>query len=222
SQHTVEQFDMLLNIIENSSLEVALPNQIFSDFGYAEGLTPELEIVNAKSYDGITPEDFQNDVSLEIPKLEIVNSLEIVCQDSQDVYDFSKLHEAPILICPSASPYLEDIGVPGASIIIGHRQWGITPKIFAKLDRMQINDSVSIKTQNLGINFMVIELIEILPEDLWKTVAMYHNLGIEDEKSYLILITCTPYGTDWRRLLVVSERSYNEESTIVSNSSGSQ
>lgn len=221
-QHTVEQFDMLLDIIEDSSLEVILPNQVFSNFGYAEGSMPELRTVNFKLNESITPEDFENEISLEIPKLEISNLLEIVCQDSQDVYDFSKLHEAPILICPSASPYLEDIGVPGASIIIGHRQWGIIPKIFAKLDRMQINDSVSIKTGDKEISFKVFEMIEILPEDLWKTVAMYHNIGIKDEKPYLVLITCTPYGTDWRRLLVVLERSYDEESTIVSNSSGSQ
>jgi LPXTG-site transpeptidase (sortase) family protein len=120
------------------------------------------------------------------------------------------LHEAPIWICPEASPYLTDIGDYGASIILGHRQWGPVPKVFAKLDLLQKNDMVSVKNSEESIDFKVFETVEIEPKELWQIIADYHVLGEENERSFLILVTCTPYGTARYRLLVVLERNKYE------------
>ncbi len=211
-QHTKEQFNMLIEVIENSSLEVVLPQYMFDTYGYAEGYIPQISPDYSNLFDSIEQKDFGSSVSLEIPALEIETNLEIVCSsdESESLYDFSILHEAPIWVCSDASPYLADVGEFGASIALGHRQWGITPKVFAKLDRLVEGDVMSVEAEATTIDFKVKETVVISPEDLWKTVASYHIAGVEYERSYMILITCTPYGTDWQRMLVVLERSYDE------------
>jgi LPXTG-site transpeptidase (sortase) family protein len=159
--------------------------------------------------DTIGIEDFDKDVFLQIPTLEISEALTLVCEQ-EDEYDFSVLHEAPVWLCPDASLYLTDIGNYGASVILGHRQWGPKPKVFAELDKMYSGDEVMVQTSTVNLNFKVQDVIEVYPEDLWQEIAKYHVLGEENDRSFLILITCTPYGTAWERLLVVLERSYNE------------
>jgi LPXTG-site transpeptidase (sortase) family protein len=152
---------------------------------------------------------FEGDVFLQIPNLEIDTNLALVCEQ-ENAYDFSALHEGPIWICPDASPYLTSIGDYGASIILGHRQWGPEPKVFADLDLMEKDDEISIKSIELTLNFQVSDVIEVNPEELWQEIAKYHVMGEKERKSFLILITCTPYGTDDMRLLVILERSNYE------------
>jgi LPXTG-site transpeptidase (sortase) family protein len=152
---------------------------------------------------------FKEDVLLQIPNLEIDTNLALICEQ-ENAYDFSALHEGPIWICPDASPYLTDIGGCGASIILGHRQWGPERKVFADLDLMEKDDEVSIKSIGLTIDFQVSDIIEVNPEELWQEIAKYHVIGEKQRKSFLILITCTPYGTDDMRLLVILERSNYE------------
>jgi LPXTG-site transpeptidase (sortase) family protein len=205
-QHTPEQFKMLLEVIENSNLKVVLPNSMFDTFGYAEGNISQVSTEYNTLYDEIEQEDFGKGVSLEIPSLGINTALESVCHDDQYTYDFSKLHEAPIWICTDASENLVNIGAPGASIILGHRQWGIAPKVFAKLDRLVEGDSVSVSTEGKAFDYQVKETSVIDPENLWQTISVYNTEGVQSEKSYLILVTCTPYGTDWQRMLVILER----------------
>ncbi len=207
SQHTREQFDMVLDVVKESSLEVVLPNEMFDNFGYAEGEVPQLVDLEPTVYDYLSESEFENGVDINIPNLDINTSLELVCEDENQIFDFSVLHESPISICISSSPYLSNIGAPGASIILGHRQWGIVPKVFAKLDKMDLEDTVIVSTKDDEFKFQVKEVREIQPDDLWNVIADYHEQGIQNEESNLILITCTPYGTAWRRLLVILERS---------------
>ena len=210
SEHFLDQFQMLLNAIEDSTLKVVLPHEMFEEFGYAEGFIPRIEANTFQSYEIIGVEDFDKSVSLSIPVLEIDTELKLVCPNDQLENNFSELYENPILICPSSSEYLGDLGQDGASIILGHRQWGIVPKVFAHLDKMHVNDSLSISTDNKNLNYNVKEVLEIEPEELWQTIAQYYEKGTEERISYLLLITCTPYGTSLKRLIVVLERSYIE------------
>ena len=204
-QHTREQFDMLLDAVERSSLQVVLPQHIFSTFGYAEILEPVISTNYSNQYESIGKDDFLEDgLPLSIPSLGIDSNMEIVCEEENGVYDFSILHESPVWVCPDTSSYLSNIGEFGASIILGHRQWGVTPKIFAKLNKLKVNEYVLVGDEELS--FEVIQIMEIEPEELWPTIAKYHTNGILQEESYLILITCTPYGTDWQRLLVITRR----------------
>jgi len=159
-------------------------------------------------YGEISPKDFEDEVILKIPSLSIDTKLQIACHNEENVYDFSALEETPVLVCTDASESLSNIGVPGVSIILGHRQWGIVPKIFAHLDKLKEGEIASVLTNEKSIDFKVVETIIISPEELWDTVGLYHTEGVNNEKAFLILITCTPYGTDDKRLLVVLERSF--------------
>ncbi len=159
-------------------------------------------------YGEISPKDFEDEVILKIPSLSIDTKLQIACHNEENVYDFSGLEETPVLVCTDASESLSNVGVPGVSIILGHRQWGVVPKIFAHLDKLKEGEIASVVTNEKSIDFQVVETIIIPPEELWDTVGLYHTEGVNNEKAFLILITCTPYGTDKERLLVVLERSF--------------
>lgn len=159
-------------------------------------------------YGEISPKDFEDEVILKIPSLSIDTKLQIACHNEENVYDFSGLEETPVLVCTDASESLSNVGVPGVSIILGHRQWGVVPKIFAHLDKLKEGETASVVTNEKSIDFQVVETIIIPPEELWNTVGLYHTEGVNNEKAFLILITCTPYGTDKERLLVVLERSF--------------
>ena len=158
-------------------------------------------------YGEISPKDFEDEVILKIPSLSIDTKLQIACHNEENVYDFSGLEETPVLVCTDASESLSNVGVPGVSIILGHRQWGVVPKIFAHLDKLKEGEIASVVTNEKSIDFQVVETIIIPPEELWDTVGLYHTEGVNNEKAFLILITCTPYGTDEKRLLVILERS---------------
>ena len=159
-------------------------------------------------YGEISPKDFEDEVILKIPSLSIDTKLQIACHNEENVYDFSGLEETPVLVCTDASESLSNVGVPGVSIILGHRQWGVVPKIFAHLDKLKEGEIASVVTNEKSLDFKVVETIIISPEELWNTVGLYHTEGVNNEKAFLILITCTPYGTDKERLLVVLERSF--------------
>ena len=159
-------------------------------------------------YGEISPKDFEDEVILKIPSLSIDTKLQIACHNEENVYDFSGLEETPVLVCTDASESLSNVGVPGVSIILGHRQWGVVPKIFAHLDELKEGEIASVVTNEKSIDFQVVETVIIPPEELWDTVGLYHTEGVNNEKAFLILITCTPYGTDKERLLVVLERSF--------------
>ena len=158
-------------------------------------------------YGEISPKDFEDEVILKIPSLSIDTKLQIACHNEENVYDFSGLEETPVLVCTDASESLSNVGVPGVSIILGHRQWGVVPKIFAHLDKLKEGEIASVVTNEKSIDFQVVETIIIPPEELWDTVGLYHTEGVNNEKAFLMLITCTPYGTDEKRLLVILERS---------------
>ena len=95
-------------------------------------------------YDEISPKDFEDEVILKIPSLSIDTKLQIACHNEENVYDFSGLEETPILVCTDASESLSNVGVPGVSIILGHRQWGVVPKIFAHLDKLKEGELLSV------------------------------------------------------------------------------
>lgn len=188
---------------------VVLPSEKYKTSSYAERKTPIISKNEIANINTIGVDSFQEGVSLSIPNLGIDSKLELVCEENNE-YDFSLLHEAPVWLCPEASPYLTDIGNYGASIILGHRQWGPERKVFADLDLMEKDDKISIKSIEHSLDFQVSNIIEVNPEELWQEIAKYHVMGEKQSKSFLILITCTPYGTDDMRLLVILERSNNE------------
>jgi len=138
-------------------------------------------------------------VWLEIPAINLFSRLDLAIEiDSANGPTFTEPAENPLLI-PNWSA---DIGLPGVSIIYGHRQWGPSPKVFTDLDNLIVGDQANITSPGYRFTYKVIETLIINPADLW-TVAGNHDLVAKsNNRNYLMLITCTPWGTNLQRLII--------------------
>ncbi|MFW6143844.1 MAG: polysaccharide deacetylase family protein, partial [Patescibacteria group bacterium] len=199
-QHNPRQFKMVLDVVEESSLQVVLPSEMFQRFGYAEGQPPVLVEKSSPFYFAV--EDFSQDVRLKIPKIEVDASLGVaqpISGTEQLVYpDFEN---SPLWV----SYYSSEMGLPGASLVIGHRQWGPFPKVFARLNLLVPGDNVAVCDSDVCLIYEVVKLEEISGDDVWQVVWDLDEEAFAKEESYLVLDTCTPYGTDLRRLLAVTK-----------------
>ena len=138
-------------------------------------------------------------VWLEIPAINLNSRLDLAIEiDSANGPTFTEPAENPLLI-PNWSA---DIGLPGVSIIYGHRQWGPSPKVFTDLDNLTVGDLADITSPGYRFTYKVIETLIINPADLW-TVAGNHDLVAKsNNRNDLMLITCTPWGTNLQRLII--------------------
>jgi len=215
-QQTPDQFEMILHLIENSSLEVVLPEEMFQRFGYAEGAVPQLSWPTPAPTPTPLPyfceEDFDGGVWLKIPKIELKVQVKTAVATSDGYeFDFSQLHEFPLWLNAGLEhlPF-QNIGLPGASLIIGHRTWHSRPKVFAKLDKLKPGDEIVIANQVLSLIYQVVGQEEVEPDLIWPIIIKEHEKSLESG-SVLLLLTCTPYGTDWRRLIVFAKLEGVEE-----------
>lgn len=92
-------------------------------------------------------------------------------------------------------------GLGGHPVLTGHT--GLpTAKIFSDLVEMEKGDLFYIHVLGKMLVYEVDQIKVIEPEDLSDLVAY-------DDKDYITLLTCTPYGVNSHRLLVRGERIYN-------------
>lgn len=98
-------------------------------------------------------------------------------------------------------------GLGTHSILSAHR--GLpTAKLFTNLNKLEIGDTFQIKVLNQTLTYQVDNIVIVEPEDI-------SNLAIEDDKDYVTLLTCTPYGINTHRLLVRGVRIENKEKTNI-------
>ncbi|MFZ2664569.1 MAG: sortase [Patescibacteria group bacterium] len=182
--HTPSQLEELIEKVDDSGLRVVTPSQMESSF--------------------LIPSDFsENTITLAVSSINVESQLLLVEQslNSNSEYwgDFSSHLSGPMWLPTRA------IGETGLTLILGHRQWGSEPMVFADLDDLQVGDSVNIRVDGEDkYVFTVTDIQVIEPEDLW---SFYSNRDEECERtgrSCLSLITCTPYGTDKQRLVVTA------------------
>lgn len=84
------------------------------------------------------------------------------------------------------------------SVLTGHR--GLpTQKFFSDLDKIEIGDKFYIHVLDQVLIYKVYDILEIEPSDV-------NVLLIEDNRDLCTLVTCTPYGINTHRLLVMGER----------------
>jgi len=145
----------------------------------------------------ISEDDFSRGVILEIPKIKLKSSLEIAKQN-QNGLDFSSLGENPVLV------ETHRLGEDGVALIIGHRQWGIQPKVFAKLDRLEKGDTAVIRTGQVEVTFAVEESLVVLPSAVWQELERLDSIFLKGNIPAVVFLTCTPYGTSKKRLMVVA------------------
>ena len=141
-----------------------------------------------------------NEVLLIIEKLNIKVPIKVAeVYENQEVYMFTDSHDYPQWI----PEWSKDIGQFGISIIYGHRQWGIELRIFSEIDKLDQGDKLMVVSDDYEFTFIVSESIVITdPSMIWEELGEREADFIRKNQSLIALLTCTPWGTDWNRLVV--------------------
>jgi len=90
---------------------------------------------------------------------------------------------------------------PGNTVIFGHSTLPqlYDPEnyktIFANLYKLEVGDKVIVKVANIEHSYKIESITVVEPED---TSVLAQNFS----DSFLTLITCTPPGTVWKRLIL--------------------
>jgi len=85
-------------------------------------------------------------------------------------------------------------GINTHAVLLGHR--GLpSARLFTDIDQLEIGDIFIINVFNQTLKYQV-DLISIVPPN------DYNPIQIEENKDYVSLITCTPYGVNTHRLIV--------------------
>ncbi|MBE6638838.1 MAG: class C sortase [Ruminococcaceae bacterium] len=87
------------------------------------------------------------------------------------------------------------VGGLGTHIVVSAHRGLPSAKLFTDLDRMELGDTFQITILDRIIIYQVDQIRIVEPDDL-------SLLGIEQDKEYCTLLTCTPYGINTQRLLV--------------------
>lgn len=90
---------------------------------------------------------------------------------------------------------------PGNAVIFGHSTLPqlFNPKdyttIFANAYKLQVDDTISVRVENVSYTYKIKIIRVVDPSD---TTIFAQSL----DNSYLTLVTCTPPGTTWKRLVI--------------------
>lgn len=126
--------------------------------------------------------------TLSIPKIHIENAM-VTTTDN----DLSK--------------HLVNIGgtaVPpdkGNAVIFGHSTlpWLFDPKnyhtIFANAHTLKVGDTIIVNVNNTAYNYTIFSTTVVSPDETSELAQSY-------DASYLTIVTCTPPGTTWKRLII--------------------
>ena len=89
----------------------------------------------------------------------------------------------------------------GTAAIFGHSTlpWLFDPKnykaIFATLHTLKVGDSITVNVNNIVYTYKIFDTIIVSPD----SSAIFEQ---RYDSSYITLVTCSPPGTTWKRLLV--------------------
>ena len=184
---------LLLILLINTSCFAPLEPEVFID-NFSMEDTAEKEQVDYLKIDTPSPL-WSDDTTIIIDKINVNEKLKRA-DVKDETSNLSELDEYPIWI--STTSFFGDSGL---SAIIGHRQWGITPKVFAKLDELEFGDIVFINEFKYIVQYT--ETIDT--EEIYKAYDDLNKQFYENNISGLMLITCTPYGTSLKRLFVIAK-----------------
>lgn len=94
-------------------------------------------------------------------------------------------------------------GIGTHCVISGHR--GLpSAKLFTDLDKLSVGDEFILRVLDETLTYEVDQILIVEPHEM-------DSLGIEKDKDYCTLVTCTPYGVNTHRLLVRGHRVENSE-----------
>ena len=189
----------LANAFDKNRIEVPIPKYLVvnrnNDLGslVASGITSlTSDFTDARNwYPNLSPQNQKAQVDsylLSIPRLKIENA-----QVSTRDYDLAK-HLVQYL--GTSIP-----GEQGTAVIFGHSTLPqlFNPKnyktIFATLHTLKVNDEVFINVDGITYKYKIFSIVITDPEDT-------NILSQSFDNSYITLVTCTPPGTIWKRLVV--------------------
>ncbi len=201
---SIKQFVDMLRLINESSLAVVTASEALDHPGFGQPTPATATTVAPYSVPTVTPppvispDVFSNTVMLHIPAIDVHTRIAaaLPTEDGESL-DFSELDNVPMWVSDTRG-----IGEYGVAVIAGHRQWGPTPKIFARLDQLGEGDIVQIVTAQHVFLFVVNDPNVVIDPDeveaeIWERDAQAEESGA----SVLALLTCTPYGTALQRLI---------------------
>lgn len=89
------------------------------------------------------------------------------------------------------------------SVLSAHR--GLpSSTLFSDLNKLEVGDTFTITVLNETLTYQVDKISVVKPNEI-------SNLKIEENKDYVSLVTCTPYGINTHRLIVRGIRVENDE-----------
>lgn len=89
-------------------------------------------------------------------------------------------------------------GLGTHSVLSAHR--GLpSSKLFTDLDEVEVGDIFTITVLNKELTYEIDKIVIVDPDEV-------DNLKIDEDKDYVTLVTCTPYGINTHRLLVRGRR----------------
>lgn len=136
---------------------------------------------------------------LAIPKLRIQAP---IIETELDEKNIDKNLERGIVRWPTS----DAPGTGGAAILLGHssapRSYrGAYGKVFSLLDKLEVGDAITITTQEGTLQYRVRDRIIVDPKQTDEWV-----LQLRDTRETLILVSCWPVGTNWKRIAVRASR----------------
>jgi len=124
-------------------------------------------------------------------------------------------HGTQEYVLQSGIGHYEDSSMPVGgnnthSVLTGHTGLS-TADLFSDIDKLKIGDMFFIKVLDKTFAYTVDQILVVEPNDM-------EAIRIQDDKDYVTLITCTPYGVNTHRLLVRGERTeWNDETDNIEN-----
>ncbi|MGH3242422.1 MAG: class E sortase [Spirillospora sp.] len=100
-------------------------------------------------------------------------------------------------------------GHEGNTVLLGHRTTWLHP--FNKLDRMRRGDRVVLRVGRTSYVYKVRGKHVIKPRDRRVLEPVPFEPGSAPDGEYITLITCTPKGSDRRRLVVIGKREHKSK-----------
>lgn len=105
------------------------------------------------------------------------------------------------------------IGGPSTHSVLSAHRGLPSAKLFTNLDKLEIGDTFKIAILDEVLNYQIDKIMIVKPNNR-------NNIKIEENKDYVTLLTCTPYGINTHRLLVRGTRIENTKKTTYITTEG--
>lgn len=181
-----------------------------------------LSLINNKDYSNLfeSAKEYNQELAkLEYPLVqykELTNYLDLININNKGMMGYIEIakiniklpiyHGTSTTVLNKAVGHLEGSSLPIGgesthSILSAHR--GLpSSKLFTNLNKLEIGDTFKITILDKVLTYQVDSIITVVPEDI-------ESLEIINNKDYVTLVTCTPYGINTHRLLVRGTRIEN-------------